>query len=83
MYEIFFQPPAERFLKKIDNHLKERIIRKIEELSANPRIGIPLTGNLSGLWKLRIGDYRAIYQIFENRVIVSVLRIGHRKNVYE
>ena len=83
MYEIFFQPSAERFLKKIDNNLKERIIKKIEELSFNPRIGIPLTGNLSGLWKLRIGDYRAIYQIFEDKVIISVLKIGHRKNVYD
>jgi len=83
MYEIFLQPPAERFLKKSDNNIKIRIIGKLKKLQLNPRIGIPLTGNLAGLWKLRIGDYKAIYQIFEDKVLISVLKIGHRKNVYD
>ena len=83
MYELFLQPQAEKFLKKLDNNLKIRILNKIEELQINPRIGIPLTGNLAGLWKLRIGDYRTIYQIFEDKVVVSILKIGHRKNIYE
>ena len=83
MYNVFLQPSAEKFLKKLDDNIKIRVIKKLDELSTNPRGGIPLTGNFTGLWKLRVGDHRIIYQIFEDKVIVSVLRIGHRKNVYD
>ena len=82
MYEITFEKPAENFLKKLDNNTRERIIKKIDELKINPRKCKFLLGNLAGLRCLRIGDYRAIYTIIENKLIVVVLSVGHRKNVY-
>ncbi len=82
MYEISFEKPAENFLKKLDNSTRERIIKKIDELKFNPKKGKFLIGTLAGLRCLRIGDYRAIYTIIENKLIVVVLDVGHRKNVY-
>jgi len=82
-YEIILTEEAEKFLKKCDKSIKNRIIDKIENLTEDPRLGKPLTGNLSGLWSLRIGDYRAIYKIKDNELIVIIIRLGHRKNIYE
>lgn len=82
MYNVLLSPSAEKFLKKLDFKWKILIRDKLRELKDNPRLGIPLTANLAGFWKLRIGDYRAIYQIKDNELIVFVLKIGHRKNVY-
>lgn len=83
MYEVILQKPAERFLKKLDKENQRRIINKLKELERNPKLGVLLVGNLAGLWKFRIGDYRAIYQIKNEELIVLVLDIGHRKNVYD
>jgi len=83
MYEVRLEEPAKRFLRKLDNQSQKIIIKKLKELRTNPEIGKPLVGRLSGLWRLRIGKYRAIYQIRKNELIVFVLRVGHRKNVYD
>jgi len=82
MYEIIFRNPAKRFLKKLDKHVQKEIIAKIEKLKENPRIGVPLVKNLSGLWRLRHGIYRIIYQIKEFELIVYIIDIGHRSNIY-
>ncbi|MCX6746551.1 MAG: type II toxin-antitoxin system RelE/ParE family toxin [Candidatus Pacearchaeota archaeon] len=81
MYEIILENPAEKFLKKLDKNTQRRIINKLKELQDNP-LGIPLIGNLSGMYKLRIGDYRTIYAVKNEQLIILVLKIGHRKNVY-
>lgn len=82
-YEVVLTQEAEKFLEKCDKAIKNRIIDKLENLEENPKLGKPLTGNLAGLWSLRAGDYRAIYQIKNNELIVVVIRIGHRKDIYE
>ena len=83
MHKLILDKKAADFLRKSDKSLRERLIQKINVLSTNPRSGIPLTGNLTGLWKLRIGDYRVIYQIRDSELVVLVIRIGHRKNIYD
>lgn len=83
MFTVILQSSAEKDFKKIDRQIQERILKKLSDLEQDPNIGIPLTGNLAGLWKLRIGDYRVVYQIKNQELIVLVLKIGHRKNVYE
>lgn len=82
MYEIVFQSKAEKFLKKLDKFEQNIIANKLEQLMVNPRLGKPLVANLAGLWSLRIGKYRAIYQIVDNKLVIYVLNIGHRKNIY-
>ena len=82
MYKIEFTGEAESFLYKIDAYLRQIFLKKIKKLKKNPYIGKPLTGKLSMLWRLRIDKYRVIYQIIQNKLIVIVISIGHRKNVY-
>ena len=83
MYNLLFSKEAEDFLKKLDKSIRLRILKKFDSLKENSELGKPLTVNLAGLWSLRIGDYRAIYQIDNNQLLIFIIKIGHRKNVYD
>ncbi len=80
-FEIVLTNEAENFIKKCDKDIRNRILKSIRRLEDDPEIGKPLTSILTGLWSLRIVDYRAIYQIKNNKLTVVVIKIGHRKNV--
>ena len=82
-FRVLISPKANDFLKKLENPIEKRIKEKLKELSNNPELGKPLVGKLAGLWSLRVGDYRAIYQIRKSELLVLVLKVGHRKNIYE
>jgi len=82
-YQIILKNPAKKFIKKLDEHIKKRIIKKIKLIKQNPREGIPLVGNLKGLWKIRDGEYRTIYQIVQNKLIIYILNINNRKKIYK
>lgn len=82
MYKLVFQKKPLEFFKKLDKFIQEKIGKKFEQLKENPRLGKPLLSNLSGLWKLRIDKYRLIYQVKDEELIIFVLKIGHRKNIY-
>lgn len=83
MYEIIFRNPAKRFLKKIDKNSQKKVLEKIQKLKNNPRIGKPLTGNLKGFWRLRQDNYRIVYRIKDQELIVYVMNIGSRENIYK
>ncbi|MBX5328048.1 MAG: type II toxin-antitoxin system RelE/ParE family toxin [Candidatus Bathyarchaeota archaeon] len=79
-FEIRFTP---RFLKKIkafDRGVQVRMLRGISILKTDPFAGKPLRGEWKGVYSLRIGDYRVLYQIKKNEVFLLV--VGHRKRVY-
>ena len=82
-YKILLSPKANDFLEKLDEKDRERMKNKLEDLKDNPELGKPLTGKLAGLWSLRAGDYRALYQIRHNEILILVLKIRHRKNAYD
>lgn len=80
-YKIAFKKSVSRDLKKLSKDDAERILDKIEQdLPEKADIFPLLTGKFAGLRKFRIGDYRVIYTIIENTVLV--LRISHRRDVY-
>ena len=81
-YEIFLHEKARKLFNKLDNSVKKKIDKSFRKLKQNPFAGKPLVGNLSGLWRLRIDKYRIIYQIVQENLIIYVLEIGHRKNIY-
>lgn len=85
-WRIEFETEAKKEFALLDRQVQERIRRFLREriaISKNPRdFGEPLRRNLSGLWKYRVGDYRIIAEIAEEKVLVVVLRIGHRRKVY-
>ena len=81
MYSIQIEKNAENFLKKLQKKDSEIILNKINELRDNPfRYLKRLQG--AKLWRLRIMDYRAIVDVIISMNKIIVLRIGHRKNVY-
>lgn len=82
-YRVILKNPAKRFIRKLDDNMKKRIINKIRVLEKNPRIGIPLRGNMKSLWKIREGKYRMIYQVIQNELLIQVLDIGNRRNIYK
>jgi mRNA interferase RelE/StbE len=82
MYKVTFDKNAKRILKKLKKDEQKKILSKIANLQENPKFGKRLSGNLHGLWKLRFDKYRIFYQIIEDKLIVIVLNIQHRKNIY-
>ena len=84
-WKIEFIPNLEKQLKKIPiSELKKIFDFLKKDVSANPRAyGKPLKGNLSEYWRYRIGIYRIIVKIYDEQMTVLVVRIGHRKEIYE
>ncbi|MBX3649406.1 MAG: type II toxin-antitoxin system mRNA interferase toxin, RelE/StbE family [Betaproteobacteria bacterium HGW-Betaproteobacteria-14] len=86
-YEIEFDPEAVKDLKKLDRPVQQRIVAFLRERVAtldNPRqIGEALAGaKLGNYWKYRVGDWRIICDIQDRRIVVRVLRVGNRREVY-
>ena len=85
-WKIEYDRRAFKELKKLDRQAQQQILDYFDERIApaqNPRqFGKALSSSFSGLWCYRIGDYRAICQIEDDKLIVLVLRIGHRSKVY-
>jgi len=82
MYSIQIEKNAEDFLKKLQKKDAETILNKIYSIRENPfRYLKRLHGEK--LWRLRIGDYRAIVDVIISMNKIIVIRIGHRKNIYE
>ena len=82
-WKIIYHPDITLDLKRLPQNIKKRIQNAIEErLCVDPfKYGSRLRRSLHGFWKLRVGDYRVIYQL--NREGICILIIGHRKEVYE
>lgn len=87
-YEVKFRPEAEEDLARIakqDKTVAQRILSKIRWLSTNCTFvhHEPLSGDLAGFYKRRIGDYRVIYMIDSYNQSVEICFIGHRKDIYK
>jgi mRNA interferase RelE/StbE len=83
-YAVELSPAARRQLRKLDLPTIKRILRRIERLEKQPRpkTAKKLQGSLEQLYRVREGDYRIVYTIEDERLIVLVVRIGHRSDVY-
>ena len=77
---------AEKQLRKLDKPIQKRLLDWLEdriEGCKNPRhFGEPLRGEMAGLWRYRIGDYRVICEIQDKQIVVLALAIGHRREIY-
>ena len=80
-YRILLHPKAYAFLETMGSDLRRRIRDKLLILGSNPKKGTRLKH--SEFWRLRIGDYRAIYEIDHGSKRVLILFLGHRKDVYD
>ena len=85
-WTIDYSAPAKRRLKKLDRQVSRAILDYMDlriGLADDPRaFGEPLTGNLAGLWRYRVQDYRILCKLEDNILTVLVIEIGHRREVY-
>lgn len=83
MYQVLIARSAEKQLKKLPPQAQRNVAAVIMSLSIEPRPygSKKLTGTV-GSYRVRVGEYRVIYDIYERTVVVSVLKIGHRKDIY-
>lgn len=86
-YSVEYSKQAIKSLKKLDKTTKCLIVGWIEKNLVNcdnPRQhGKALTANRSGQWRYRIGDYRIIANICDDRIVILVLNVGHRREIYD
>lgn len=82
-YRITLAPSAARQLRKLDPQARRRIQAAVELLADDPRppASARLVGG-SGEWRIRTGDYRIIYEIEDDQLLVLVVCVGHRRDIY-
>ena len=83
MYKIELRRRAQRALDKLPKSDFQAVVEVIKDLSQTPRPGGIEKVKGTGLWRIRQGDYRIIYAIDDNQRLVTVLRIGHRREIYK
>jgi mRNA interferase RelE/StbE len=85
-WKIEWDDGARRELRKLDKQLQENILRYLRERIATDddprRFGKPLAYDKYGLWRYRVQDARIICKILDDEVIILVVRVGHRKEIY-
>jgi mRNA interferase RelE/StbE len=82
-YSIGFTPHALRDLTALDRTTQERLRRRIDRLGENPfPPGVRKLQAEEPYYRIRVGDYRVIYQVEGQQLVVIVVKIGHRKDVY-
>jgi len=82
IYSVRINTSAVKALKKIALKDRERVISAIDALAINPAAGGVLKGEFAGLRRLRVGDYRIVYEVNDGELLVLVIRIRHRLGVY-
>ena len=82
-YSIKYTKEAKKKIEKLDKSIRLVIKKAIESLSSNPYKGKPLSYDLAGLYSLRTSDYRIIYRIKEKQLIIIVITVGHRREIYK
>ena len=82
-YEVFIEREVERNIRKIPKELRKGIFSLIIKLKINPRAsGIRKITKTQNCYRIRLGDYRIIYEVDDKRRIINIFRIRHRKEAY-
>ncbi|MGH9303841.1 MAG: type II toxin-antitoxin system RelE family toxin [Acidimicrobiales bacterium] len=83
-YRVVLAPSAARELRKLDPNVRRRIQAALDLLATDPRppAAVRLVGG-AGEWRVRTGDYRIIYEIKDDQLLVLVVRMAHRREVYD
>jgi len=86
VYKIEISRTAEKELEKVfrsDRSLYDRFLRAFDAMAQDPSQGKPLHGQLRGLFSYRIGSYRILYEIYHRRLVVIIIDLGHRREIYQ
>ena len=86
-YKVEYLPQVFKTLEKMDKFTKRIIVEWIEKNLVdceNPKLfGKPLSANRAGQWRYRVGDYRILAKIEDEKLIILVIAVGHRREIYE
>jgi mRNA interferase RelE/StbE len=84
MYSVELKPQAQKFIEAQPGKIQRQLVRKIESLVENPHpAGSKLLHGEKKLYRIRSGDYRIVYQIQHENLLILIVKVGHRKDVYE
>lgn len=85
MFDIFLGPKPERFLKKVDKELRQRIWKKLDELKQNPFPSdvVRVVGRKEKAFRVRVGAYRIQYYVFQDKKQIAVFDIDKRERAYD
>jgi len=82
-YTVQVRPAARKQINAITPPDRARILRKVEALADDPRPpGVRKLTGADAHWRLRVGDYRVVYAIRDEQLLVTVLEVGHRREIY-
>ena len=82
-YEVVLMPTARRDLKRLPKKVQARLINAAHQLADDPRPpGVKKLAGDENTWRIRLGRYRILYEIHDKRLVVLVVRVGHRKDIY-
>ena len=81
-YSTRIKRSAARELARVPRRDRERIMHAIDRLGDNPLAGSTLKGNLRGLRRVRVGDYRVVYEVLDGDLVVLVVLVAHRREAY-
>ncbi len=82
MYEIVFTPKSEKQLRKLPNSIQARMLNALKRLKIRPESHLTKLVN-DPSYKFRVGDYRLFIDLIHNKLVILVIEIGHRRNVYK
>ena len=82
-YAVVLKPAALRDLRKLPEDIRRRVAVRIDALAGDPRpAGVERLQGEAELYRVRVGDYRIVYQVESKALVVLVVRVGHRREVY-
>jgi mRNA interferase RelE/StbE len=81
-YTVEFEPAAQKEILALPTSIGERIVAALERLATDPFKATNVKALKGGLYRLRVGDYRAVYSLKREVLVVLVVRIAHRREVY-
>lgn len=83
-WSVEWSPQARKNLKKLDPQVAREVIDYIEEVATGDprRFGKPMSHELRGHWRYRIGDYRAVVKHYDEKLVIFAVRVKHRSKVY-
>lgn len=84
IYEVKFTKGARKLFRKLPQELQARIQSKIDDLAIEPRPdGVKKLQGEENSYRIRVGEYRIVYEIYDDILLISIVRIGHRSKIYK
>lgn len=84
IYKVEFTKGARKLFRKLSQELQDRIQSKIDDLAIQPRPdGVKKLQGEEHSYRIRVGEYRIVYEIYDDILLVSIVRVGHRNKIYK